>query len=177
MICQGPFLAPSQQCQTVCLQKGVWTYSTLYPCWRKMHHLFTQGSKKGHSQTSLPCKSRMCFCDWSSRDWFGPPHLFQCHTSYIRVLEAEKDLRTWQCEKRYCQNKSMKTYAVESLLRMLSATRTNCFPWIGTDAHGAWNWCPGALLESQGRGVQPVSTWPSAELEPRSACLLPLIVS
>ena len=93
MIRQGPFLAPSHHCQTVCLQKGVWTYSASYPSWRKTHHLFTQGSKKGHFQTSFPCKTRMCFCDWSSQDKFGPPRLFQFHTPYIRVL---KPRRTWE---------------------------------------------------------------------------------
>lgn len=93
MIGQGPFFAPSQHCQTVRLQKGVWTYSTLYPRWKKMHHLFTQGSKKGHSQTSFPCKTRMFFCDWSSQDRFGPLHSFQFHTPYVRVLEPR---RTWE---------------------------------------------------------------------------------
>lgn len=94
MICQGPFLAASQHCQTVCLQK-VWTYSTLYPCWRKMHHLFSQGSKKGHSQTS---KTMISFCDWSSRDLFGPQHLFQFHTPYIRVFKRERleNMTVWE---------------------------------------------------------------------------------
>lgn len=51
------------------------------------------GKKKGHSQTSFPCKTRMFFCDWSSRDRFGPLHLFQFHTPYVRVLELR---RTWE---------------------------------------------------------------------------------
>lgn len=60
-----------------------------------MHHLFSKGNKKSCSQTSLPCKTRMCFCDWSrsSREQFGPSHLFQFHTPYIRVL---KPRRTWK---------------------------------------------------------------------------------
>lgn len=89
MICQRPFLAPSQHCQTVCWQKGVWTYSALYPLWRKMHHLFTQGSKESYSRSH----PRMRFCDWSSWDQFGPLHLFQFNTPYIRVL---KPRRTWE---------------------------------------------------------------------------------
>lgn len=116
---------------------------------------------------SVTGKSRLV---WSSA-FISVPH------SLHKSLEAEKDLRTWQCEKRYCQNKSMKAYGVKSLSRMLSSTRTNYFPWIGTDAHKAQSWCPGASLESQGRGVQPASTWPFAEGEPRSACLPLLILS
>lgn len=75
-------------------------------------------------------QARQCVCVLIKSGPVWPSAFISVPYSLHKSLQVRETLRTWQCEKRSCQNISVRPYAVKSLSRTLSATRTNPLPGL-----------------------------------------------